>query len=702
MALQTIKKYVVLLLLTIFWSSDHQAQVLDSLMKVLPSLKDSARVECLHKICVQYLTVKSNNDSAHYYADLCFNESRKINYVPGIAKSLCLKAGVRNHQFKDYKGMEALAREALMWFEKTGNKKEIEIAYWQVGAALFFQYNYDEGRKYFEESYYWAKKNNNVEWEFNVLGFFYENYRDIGEYERAFDAFQKIQGIYIRTKGSIDTFYENYVLAELNRRIGNYTAALNYYHDVVKKLDLDHSDIWYRVSYPELFALNGQFDSASYYYSLVDTLKCSRHELRFYLVSKGEFYLLQKKYQQALWCLLRGLKYHREAKDINYVKRALFGVAKTYDALKDDGNALTYTREGLELSLQSKSKQYIRDAYQILYRIYERKNQSDSAFIYYRQYVEQNKLVENDNVKGKFAAYNYEQKIRELGNEKALQQAMLGKETTFKRLLIAGMIVFVLTGLVLLRNIRLKRKNEINRREIAENELQLQKLESEKAKAALQQRASELEMQALRSQMNPHFIFNSLNSINRFILQNNKASASEYLTKFSRLVRLILQNSQAALISLDSELESLQLYLELEAVRFNHHFEFKVTVEGDLDIAVLKVPPLIIQPYAENAIWHGLMHKEEKGLLVIALYQQEDVLYCKITDDGIGRKKAAEMKSKSANTHKSMGMRITAERIAILQQKKQLDTYVTITDMVLPDGSAAGTEVLLKIPVCYD
>jgi LytS/YehU family sensor histidine kinase len=104
-------------------------------------------------------------------------------------------------------------------------------------------------------------------------------------------------------------------------------------------------------------------------------------------------------------------------------------------------------------------------------------------------------------------------------------------------------------------------------------------------------------MQALRAQMNPHFIFNSLNSINRFILQNDRAQASEYLTKFSKLMRMILQNSQASLISLESELESLNLYLDLEAVRFEHRFDYKISYPKDLDIEVLKVPPLVIQPF---------------------------------------------------------------------------------------------------------
>jgi len=227
----------------------------------------------------------------------------------------------------------------------------------------------------------------------------------------------------------------------------------------------------------------------------------------------------------------------------------------------------------------------------------------------------------------------------------------------------------------------------------------LQRSEAARTETALQQKASELEMQALRAQMNPHFIFNSLNSINRFILQNDKLQASEYLTKFSKLVRLILQNSQSTLIPLESELEALELYLELEALRFNHHFGYKINVEDNLDASVVKVPPLIIQPYAENAIWHGFMHKEEKGYLEIEIVQQEEELLCKITDNGIGRKKAMELKSISAPAHKSMGMRITADRIAILQQKKQRDSYFSVNDLVLPDGSVAGTEVLLKIPL---
>ncbi|MBL7700195.1 MAG: histidine kinase [Chitinophagaceae bacterium] len=232
--------------------------------------------------------------------------------------------------------------------------------------------------------------------------------------------------------------------------------------------------------------------------------------------------------------------------------------------------------------------------------------------------------------------------------------------------------------------------------------LQMERAGREKELSLLKHRTSQLEMHALRAQMNPHFLFNSLNSINRFIIQNNSDQASAYLTKFSRLMRLILQNSQNELIPLDNELEALKLYLELEAVRFDHHFTYTIKIDEQLDTTALKVPPLIIQPYAENAIWHGLMHKEEKGHLLIELIGEGDYLVCKIVDDGIGRRKAAELKSKSVSSHKSMGMKITADRITSMKQKKSARNNIQITDLVHPDGTPAGTSVEIKISTHYD
>jgi ligand-binding sensor domain-containing protein len=246
---------------------------------------------------------------------------------------------------------------------------------------------------------------------------------------------------------------------------------------------------------------------------------------------------------------------------------------------------------------------------------------------------------------------------------------------------------YTLFGLLVVGFVYLVFRYNVNRIQM-QHEVELQK-----------HKTSHLEMQALRAQMNPHFIFNSLNSINMFILENNKQRAAEYLTKFSRLIRLILDNSLETFIPMEKELEALELYLQLESLRFDETFKYKITVESNVDVSMVKVPPLIIQPFAENAIWHGLMQKKEEGHLDIEVYQQEELLVCKITDDGIGRKKASELKSKFTPGRKSVGMRITGDRIAILQNNREHNTQIEVNDLALPDGSPGGTEVLLKIPV---
>jgi LytS/YehU family sensor histidine kinase len=256
--------------------------------------------------------------------------------------------------------------------------------------------------------------------------------------------------------------------------------------------------------------------------------------------------------------------------------------------------------------------------------------------------------------------------------------------------------------LIIFRNITLKRINESSLRELAENELQIQKLEGEKTMTEMEQRTIELEMQALRAQMNPHFVFNSLNSIHRFILENNRAQASHFLTKFSRLIRLILLNSQTSFISLENELEALSLYLDLESLRFDYYFSYNISVHPEIDVSELNIPPLIMQPYVENAIWHGLMQKKERGHLDIDLLEENECLLIRISDNGIGRKKAAEKASKSATLHKSSGIRITSERISRLKNSYMKGPKVTINDLVFDDGSAAGTEVIIKIPKTYD
>lgn len=215
-----------------------------------------------------------------------------------------------------------------------------------------------------------------------------------------------------------------------------------------------------------------------------------------------------------------------------------------------------------------------------------------------------------------------------------------------------------------------------------------------------QQKMAEAEMLALRAQMNPHFIFNSLNSINRYIVKSDQVTASLYLTRFAKLIRMILDNSNSKSITLSSELEALSLYMEMESIRFEKKFTYHISVESEINTESTFVPPLIIQPYVENAIWHGLLHKETAGTLTIRLTRKSpEMLQCTIEDDGVGREKAKELRSKSGSGKKSLGMKLTESRLDLLSVEMNGDASVEIEDLVDAWGNGTGTRVILNIPI---
>ncbi len=216
----------------------------------------------------------------------------------------------------------------------------------------------------------------------------------------------------------------------------------------------------------------------------------------------------------------------------------------------------------------------------------------------------------------------------------------------------------------------------------------------------IKQKQAEIEMKALRAQMNPHFIFNSLNSINKYILKSDHLTASRYLTRFAKLIRLILDNSDSKEVALSDELEALSLYIEMESMRFTNKFSYSITVDENVSADTLQVPPLIIQPYVENAIWHGLLHLPADGKLMVTVKKtNENMLQCTIEDNGVGRHKAMELKSKSANSNKSLGMKLTEERLHMLNQNTSLNASIEIIDLLDNNGLGIGTKVIVTIPI---
>lgn len=224
----------------------------------------------------------------------------------------------------------------------------------------------------------------------------------------------------------------------------------------------------------------------------------------------------------------------------------------------------------------------------------------------------------------------------------------------------------------------------------------------EYVRSEFEKKLANVEMSALRAQMNPHFLFNSLNSIDSYIIRNESKKASEYLNNFARLIRLILQNSRSNYISLRDELETLELYLQMETLRFKGKFEYELAVPEALDTSAIDIPPMLIQPYVENAIWHGLMHQKDPGggKVKVSIQEKEGMLLCIVEDNGIGRKKAMELKAKKSGiARRSMGMVITQDRMEIINKLYDTQTAVQVTDLEDDKGNAAGTRVVLTIPV---
>lgn len=221
----------------------------------------------------------------------------------------------------------------------------------------------------------------------------------------------------------------------------------------------------------------------------------------------------------------------------------------------------------------------------------------------------------------------------------------------------------------------------------------------EQAEFETQVAISKVELKALRAQMNPHFVFNSLNSIQHYILYNKGDEAAKYLNKFAKLIRIILNNSEKSMVTINEDLESLKLYLELETMRFDGKFDYSVNVDPSIDPDYDEIPPMLMQPYLENAILHGLNPKKEKGHLKIDIFTKDNYIVCRIEDNGIGRVKAAEIKrTEPGSQHKSLGMKITSERLRILNEINKSDLNFTITDLKDEHQNSRGTMVELYIP----
>jgi tetratricopeptide (TPR) repeat protein len=365
-------------------------------------------------------------------------------------------------------------------------------------------------------------------------------------------------------------------------------------------------------------------------------------------------------------------------KSYTYLANALANMGTIYRDKKDNNKALFYYGKSTAYSLLSKDwftlswmnkdmSDMYRDAGDYkkafeCYVAYKNFNDSLSQSKYNMGLAEARVKFEADT-----RAKDLEVLILKLQNQRYLLTALGG-----------GILLVLVTGFLLFRQSKISAKRRISE---------------------MNQKIAEITQANLRQQMNPHFIFNTLNSIQYYMYQHDKIATNNYLTKFSMLMRKTLENSQHTTVSVKDELDALELYLELETIRFKEKFEYAIQVDEEIDPLLYKIPTMLMQPYVENAISHGLMHKEGKGLLKIGLALRPDHITCTVEDNGIGREAAMEIRKNRENNHHSLGTRITETRLQLVNELHGTNMKIHYTDLKDEQGRPAGTRVEIEIPI---
>lgn len=224
--------------------------------------------------------------------------------------------------------------------------------------------------------------------------------------------------------------------------------------------------------------------------------------------------------------------------------------------------------------------------------------------------------------------------------------------------------------------------------------------ETEIRKLNQEREISELRIKALQAQMNPHFTFNAINSIQYYLINNDKNNAFQFIGYFSKLIRQTLESAFRSSVSIKEEVAFIENYISLELMRFEDKFSYDIKIDPILDSHQYQIPPMLLQPFVENAILHGLLHKDKPGMLKVRFEASgENALKCTVEDDGIGRDKSAEINRGRHKNHKSVGLEITRRRVGLLNQPGQKDYNIKITDLYDENNNPGGTKVEVIIPL---
>lgn len=582
------------------------------------------------------------------YIEFALELTIKLDNVRGEA--YCYNTlGALYYGLKNYPLSIKNYQKALTLFDGLEGEKGYYNSVKHIGAAYEGNKQLPEAEKYYEQFQTLAEQKNNEEdvaYAISALARVYYMNKDFSQSIEAYDTLIKIEGARNNPSGLIDA----------SNNLGNVYEAIN---DSTEAFEM------YNQSYQMANEI-GDIDRANAYYVNTDN----------YFSNRGNTEQQIEVQQQAI-------DFNSSNGNKEALNQAYNNIAALNIKAENPQEAIDVLKQNIILSDEIGMLEAKEEALSLMTEAYEQLGDYENAVTTYQNLIRVQDSIQKEKNKHALLANNLASQLDEKDQRIELLQTniklskenidLLGKrkeeELKNQQLIIysllGGIIILILAAILVIRS------------------------NTEKRKANML-----LELKSLRTQMNPHFIFNSLNSVNSFISKNDERSANKYLSQFSRLMRMVLENSKYDFVSLSSEIDILELYLSLEHLRFENKFDYVFNIDNEIDKEGIEIPPMLIQPFIENSIWHGLRYLDTKGNLSVSIHKENNSLLWVIKDNGIGRKKSTELKTKNQQDRKSTGMKNIEERIRILNTMNNTNMEVSVEDL----EQNSGTLVSIRIP----
>lgn len=672
---------------------------IDSLLVALDKTQDTARVNCLNQLGEAYRY--QDIQRANYFLDSALHLAEQLNYPEGEGLAH-LNKGVNAIILGNTEDGIYHTNKALILFDKLNNLASVADANKNLGTLAYYQGDYPKAKNYYQDALTLFLRLDNTRGQAKCYANIGLVWIMLGEYHQALVQFMKALHCNEQLNNS-EGIASNYVyLAQVYQHIQEPTKALNYQKKALTIFKATHNTVRQSLLLSDIgttYHHQKNWQQALAYYeqalALQENLENER-DMGITLGNMGAVYQELHQLSQAQDLYQRSLTIARKVSNKGKIPLLLLNLAEIALQQHNYDTVTSYLSQAIPLAQELGQKSDLQRAHNLLYQVHEARRDYQTALEHYRVARAYQDSLFNEEKSEQIAElqtkYEVEKKEQQIASQEQKITLLAENERIANRLrlvLLVALGLLVVLILFVYSRYRLKQRSaqllsEKNREIQSKNE-------------QINQMNQELEKRMLRAQMDPHFIFNSLNSIQHLITINDKTSSLMYLSKFSKLVRRVLENSVNTQVPLADEITLLKHYIELEQLRYNHSFEYIIDVDPSVDVYDTEIPFLLIQPYVENALAHGLRHKSKDGQLTIELKQIESHLLCAVEDNGIGRAEAQRHKQQSA--YPSRGMSVTQQRLETLNVRKTQKTSVHILDLTDEQNQARGTRVEISVPL---